>query len=84
MKPSLTRRRLVLAAIAAIGVYLTLALFSEEEMPVRQWVLTRLAYAGIVAASYLSFRYLNAKWGSEADHHEITNKPINKSYGNQN
>lgn len=65
---TLFSRRFISAAIAAVGILAVLAFFSEDEIPTRQWILTRLAYAAIAAGCYYGFRRLRSRWGTTDNH----------------
>lgn len=64
MKQTANPRRWILGALIAIGILAVLAFFSEDEIPTRQWILTRLAYAAIAAGCYYGFRRLRSRWGT--------------------
>lgn len=76
MKTILNWRYYVMAVLFLTGFMAVAFLFSEDSLPLQQWLITRIELAAIAAPCFYALSKLTKKWESEGKIPELTNQTI--------
>ena len=74
MKSLLNWRYYVIYALLAVGCISVLAIFSEEERPLAQWIEVRIYLALIATVSFYVMNRLRIRWESRGEIAELKNQ----------